>query len=476
MINSTPLRILVVAEQTDTGTTASWLLRRAFDPVEVVSATTAEEAAANCADRVDCILVDTQLADFDGMIGSIQSASGADSVPLIVLRGNGDEVQRNAAQKRGVIDWLRKDQLSPAVVSLTVRRAIDVASLRLMLAEQGRELERLRQQESATSAQKAKEPTVARAEAPAESTEYHAPEPARDAVPIAGGVSMTAKEAEPSDSSPAAPARSEVSHAGEQLVAPKLVTSGFESQSAADEELAHRIQKDLMPPGAPYLEGFDVAGLSIPAAATGGDYYDFLPVGDDLLSITIGECSGQGLGPAMMMASLRAYLRVLAQSSIDLSTIVSQANTYITEDVGDEEFLVTLMLVQIDQLTKTMRYCSAGHQGHLLKRDGEFEVLHSTGMPMGLQPETVIPEAEEVRLRTGDSVLLTTDGLQKMISPSGEKFGTDRMLDIVRKNRDLPARMIVEYLRNACSEFAGPTAQSDDITIVLVKCDGSDRF
>ena len=475
MINSTPLRILVVAEQADTGTTASWLLRRAFDPVEVVSAATAEEAATSCADRVDCILVDTQLADFDGMLGSIQSASGVDSVPLIVLRGNGDEVQRNAAQKRGVIDWLRKDQLSPAVISLTVRRAIDVASLRLMLAEQGRELERLRKNEAATAAQQAKAQPAAKEEA--ETKEYHAPEPTRDAVPMTGNVeSMPTDESEASDVTPIAPPRSEVSHAGEQLVAPKLVTSGFEGQSAADEELAHRIQKDLMPPGAPYLEGFDVAGLSIPAAATGGDYYDFLPVGDDLLSITIGECSGQGLGPAMMMASLRAYLRVLAQSSIDLSTIVSQANTYITEDVGDEEFLVTLMLMQIDQLTKTMRYCSAGHQGHLLKRDGEFEVLHSTGMPMGLQPETVIPEAEDIRLRTGDAVLLTTDGLQKMVSPSGEKFGTDRMLDIVQKNRELPARMIVEYLRKACSEFAGTTAQNDDITIVLVKCDGADRF
>jgi len=165
MIKFTSLRILVVAEQTDTGTTASWLLRRAFDPVEVVSATTAEEAATSCADRVDCILVDTQLADFDGMLGSIQSASGADSVPLIVLRGNGDELQRNAAQKRGVIDWLRKDQLSPAVISLTVRRAIDVASLRLMLAEHGRELERLRKNEAATAAQQAKARPAAQAEA-----------------------------------------------------------------------------------------------------------------------------------------------------------------------------------------------------------------------------------------------------------------------------------------------------------------------
>lgn len=231
-----------------------------------------------------------------------------------------------------------------------------------------------------------------------------------------------------------------------------------------------------MPAGAPYLDGFDVAGLTISAAATGGDYYDYLPVGDDLLTITIGECSGRGLAPAMLVSSLRAYLRVLAANSMNLSDIVNQANTLITQDIGDEEFLVTLMLVQIDQLTKSMRYCSAGHQGFLLKRDGEVEVLSSTGMAMGLQTETIIPEADDVRLRIGDAVLLATDGLQKMVSRRGEKFGTDRMVELIRKNRELPARMIIDYLKKACYDFADPKSQSDDVTLVLVKCDGSDRF
>ena len=207
-----------------------------------------------------------------------------------------------------------------------------------------------------------------------------------------------------------------------------------------------------------------------------GDHYDYLPVGDDLLSIAIGECSGQGLAPAMMMASLRAYLRVLASNSMDLSDIVSKANSYITEDIGDEEFLVTLMLMQIDQITRSLSFCSAGHQAHLLRRNGDVEVLHSTGMPMGLQHETVILESDKYRLRIGDAVLLTTDGVQKVTSPSGERFGTDRMLELVKEHHDLPARMVVDYLKKACGEFAGSVAQSDDITIVLVKCDESTRL
>ncbi len=209
--------------------------------------------------------------------------------------------------------------------------------------------------------------------------------------------------------------------------------------------------------------------MSVPADTTGGDYYDYLPTADGLLTITIGECSGHGLAPAMFMASLRAYLRVLVTSAIDASDVVSRANTLMTEDIGEKEFLVTLMLVQVDQLTRSVQYSSAGHQGHLIKRDGSSEVLPSTGMPMGLRTETVIPDGTTWKLHPGDLLLLTTDGVQKMTSASGEKFGTERMLNVVLENRELPARIIANYLRNACVEFADPQPQRDDMTIVIVK-------
>lgn len=474
MTNSTPLRILVAGEQTDTRLTVCWMLQRAFEPVEILQAVSTREAAECCGeDRIDCVLIDAQATDFNATLDAILSVTGPRLAPVVVLLGPGDEAARLAARQLGVIDWLRKDQISPPVVGLAVQRAIDVASLRLMLVEQGHELERLRSSEA--DARK----LVANLKAAVDrsSEDYQVPEPVRNVVPISGSVEAGSDARSTKDvARPQGERVADKGRSGEPLTAPGLLTDGIGGQSAEDDRLSRRIQKDLMPPGAPYLDGFDVAGLSIPAAATGGDYYDYLPVGDDLLSITIGECSGRGLGPAMMMASLRAYLRVLAANSTDLSTIVSQANTFITQDVGDEEFLITLMLVQIDQFSRSMRCCSAGHQGHLLKRDGEVRILHSTGMPLGLQPETVIPEAEEIRLRSGDAVLLTTDGLQKMVSRSGERFGADRMLELVQRNRDLPARIIIEYLKKACFEFADTAARSDDITIVLVKCSGADRL
>ena len=257
------------------------------------------------------------------------------------------------------------------------------------------------------------------------------------------------------------------------LERPNLVTAGLEVSTQDERELAGRVQKDLMPPGSPLVDGFDIAGLSIPAETTGGDYYDYLPMADDLLCVSIGECSGRGLAPAMVMASLRAYLRVLASSTTDISDVLSRANTLITEDIGDEEFIVTLMLFQIDAQTRSLRYASAGHQAFFLDRDGNVDVLHSTGMPLGLRDETVILEGPSRKIRTGEILLLASDGVQKMTSDSGEQFGTDRMLKLVNENRTLPARIIANYLRKACTEFASPEFRSDDVTIVIVKGDDS---
>ena len=255
------------------------------------------------------------------------------------------------------------------------------------------------------------------------------------------------------------------------ITRPKLVKD-LPGVTSEDHVLAAEVQKKLMPTGSPSIEGFDIAGLSIPASRTGGDYYDYLPIADDLLTITIGECSGQGMAPAMMMASLRAYLRVISTSTMDVEETISQANRLITEDIQDEEFIVTMMVAQIDQLTRSIRYASAGHQAHILDRHGEVHVLHSTGMPMGIQADTIIPEGTPHKLKSGDLLLLSTDGAQKMVSPSGEQFGIERVLDIIRTNRNLPARMIVNFLRKECRAFADPNVQEDDMTFVIVKSEG----
>jgi serine phosphatase RsbU (regulator of sigma subunit) len=472
MISPTDLRILVVGESTENRQVARWMLNRAFSELTVFEATNEQAVQAVFEDeRVDCILVDEEISGPDELLKSLSLKNRA-HVPVVLVTADPSELKMQAAAL-GVEHWLAKDNLSAQTMELIVRKAIDVSSLRLMLEEQGRELERLRAdtEERATLDARLEQAALQeQASQPAMPTNEL--DPGDDTVvdgPMIDLAQVMKTTSEPDPASADKPLKQK--HGILEIERPRLIKDLPGATNDDYEEAAH-LQKDLLPAGSPSIDGFDIAGLSIPASRTGGDYYDYLPIADDLLTITIGECSGQGMAPAMMMASLRAYLRVISQTTMDVEDTISQANRLITEDIQDEEFVVTMMVAQIDQLTRSVRYASAGHQAHLLDRHGEVHVLHSTGMPMGLQEDTIIPEGTSKKLKAGDVLLLSTDGAQKLVSPSGEQLGMERLLDVIRKNKNLPARMIVNFLQKECRAFADSEAQADDITFVIVKSEG----
>src|SRR3954468_12862077 len=136
--------------------------------------------------------------------------------------------------------------------------------------------------------------------------------------------------------------------------------------------VAREIQQRLFPKSAPLLEGFDIAGATYPAEATGGDYFDYLPMLNDRLGIVVGDVTGHGVGPALLMAETRAYLRILAGRREDVGEILTRANGVLSEDVGNERF-VTLFLARIDPKTRELVYASAGHpSGYILGPSGQI--------------------------------------------------------------------------------------------------------
>jgi serine phosphatase RsbU (regulator of sigma subunit) len=465
MISQSDLRILVVGEREENRQVARWMLNRAFaQPVVLEAANDAEMQAVFADERVDCILVDEELSDLDDLLNSLALKSKA-HVPIVFITADDSTELRTQAEARGVEHWLSKDSLCARTVELTVQKAIDVSALRLMLEEQGRELDRLRAAAEARAVEDAQATADQQTDENVDSESPVDPHQSTIEVPNVDLIPQSTAD----DSVDVTPVKSPAQRMG--LERPKLVKN-LSGVTIEDHDLATQVQRELMPPGSPAIEGFDIAGLSIPALRTGGDYYDYLPLADDLLTITIGECSGQGVAPAMMMASLRAYLRVISTATMDVEETISQANQYITEDIQDEEFIVTLMVAQIDQLSRSLRYASAGQQAHILDRKGEVDVLGSTGMPMGLQRETIIPEGQPRKLKSGDILLLSTDGAQKMVSDDGESFGMQRIFDVILANRNLPARMIVNFLQKECRAFADPQSQTDDVTFVVVKSEG----
>jgi sigma-B regulation protein RsbU (phosphoserine phosphatase) len=232
---------------------------------------------------------------------------------------------------------------------------------------------------------------------------------------------------------------------------------------------ARQIQQKLFP-AAPKLAGLDLGGACFPAQATGGDCFDFLPLKDGSLGVVIGDVSGHGFGPALLMTTTRAYLRAFAQMHSDVGKILTSVNRSLAEDFEEGRF-VTLLLARLDPRTRSFVYASAGHSmGYLLDAAGAVKTtLQSTGCPLGIVPDRGFAVSAPARLAPGEMVVLLTDGIVEARSPEGQVFGSDGALASVRADRRLSAEEIVAGLYRRVRAFSGGRPQRDDITAVVIK-------
>jgi PAS domain S-box-containing protein len=235
-------------------------------------------------------------------------------------------------------------------------------------------------------------------------------------------------------------------------------------------QVAREIQQRLFPKSAPALEGFDLAGVTYPAEATGGDYFDYLPMMNGNVGVIVADVTGHGIGPALLMAETRAYLRTLAANRDDIGEILTIANRILAEDIGDERY-VTLFLGRIDPKARSFAYASAGHPtGYVLGPGGEIKtLLKRTAVPLGINPNAKYNGAVDVPLESGDIVLLLTDGIEETMALDESFFGIERTLNVVRQNRDKSAKEILDALYRAVRDFCQQAPQLDDVTAIVIK-------
>lgn len=234
--------------------------------------------------------------------------------------------------------------------------------------------------------------------------------------------------------------------------------------------VARQIQQKLFPAGPPPLAGFDIGGASYPAVATGGDYFDYLPMPGDSVGVVIGDVTGHGFGPALLMATLRAYLRALTRTRADVGEILTLANHILADDVADDRF-ITAILGRLDPAARSFAYASAGHSTayHLDAAGRVKTLLISTALPLGIAPDTAYVAAPPLTLEPGDMIFLLTDGLFEACPANGQAFGIERVLDLVRSQRERPAREIVKSLYESVHDFCHGEPQEDDITAIIIK-------
>jgi serine phosphatase RsbU (regulator of sigma subunit) len=235
---------------------------------------------------------------------------------------------------------------------------------------------------------------------------------------------------------------------------------------------AREIQEHLLPDAPPRLPGFDMAGACYPAEFAAGDYFDFIPLRDESLGIVVADVSGHGIGPALLAASTQAHIWSLAETTTEIDKILLRVNRFLIQHARNERF-VTLLLVQLDPLSRRLSYVNAGHpSSYVLDASGRLTArLPSTGLPLGVDAEAIFPTGDSHQLNPGDVVLLLTDGLLEAMSPDGDYFGAERLLDILSANRAKPAAEIITAIYRALQEFSGGVPLVDDVTLVVVKVD-----
>jgi PAS domain S-box-containing protein len=242
---------------------------------------------------------------------------------------------------------------------------------------------------------------------------------------------------------------------------------------AAEQEfnLARDIQQRLFPRHAPQVPGFDLAGTTHPAVQTGGDYYDFLTMPEGDVGLVVSDVSGHGMGPALITAETRAYLRIAAFNRRDAGMVLSRANMVLAEDLEDGTRFVTSLLVRLNPRERSLAYANAGHTaGYVLASSGEVrQQLSRGGPPLGVQPESVYHESPPLALASGDILLLLTDGIEEAESPAGEVFGARRVLEVVRAHRHQAAAEILNAVWRAVQTFSAGQPQKDDVTLIVAK-------
>ena len=235
-------------------------------------------------------------------------------------------------------------------------------------------------------------------------------------------------------------------------------------------EIAREVQQRLLPQTAPNLIGFDIAGASISADETGGDYFDYFPMADGTISFVVADASGHGIGAALFISNVSATLRAFSSITSDPGEILRRTARSLGPRIPEGQF-VTTVLARVDPARDVLTYASAGHPSALvIDRDGEVRVdLTSLDFPIGLDPDCQFQTSPETPFHAGDTLVLISDGIIEAMGYDGSMFGKQRIIETIRQFRHESAQTIVAMLLEAVRSHCAPQAPADDLTVVVVK-------
>jgi len=240
---------------------------------------------------------------------------------------------------------------------------------------------------------------------------------------------------------------------------------------AAELTEAKELQQAMLPGGPVHSTRLEIAGFNRPCEEAGGDYFDFIHLGDDRVAIVIGDVAGHGVGSALFMVAARSLLRTFLPRVDDIGKVLAEVNRALVRDMPPGAFM-SLFLGDLNLRTGALRYASAGHAPGIVYRaeDGSFEELVATGPALGIVDEAAYEVCTVVPPLCGeDAVLLYTDGATEAKGQKKrEMYGLERLKREFGRVHGRRAPRIVDHLAEAITRFAGGRLD-DDVSFLVVK-------
>jgi sigma-B regulation protein RsbU (phosphoserine phosphatase) len=238
--------------------------------------------------------------------------------------------------------------------------------------------------------------------------------------------------------------------------------------------LAMEIQQNLLPLKTVRFHHLDIAGNSLYCDEIGGDYYDLLEFPTsrkDRIGVVVGDGAEHGVPAALLMTTVRALLRSRIWSSDTLSEAVSAVNRLLCLDTERSGAFMTLFLMVLDTTTRDLSWIRAGHDPAILydPNENRFQELQGEGIVLGLDPKWNYEEQHLTGWRSGQIIVIGTDGIWETENPSGERYGKARLHDIIQKNCHRSASQILDAIMESILRFREEKPALDDITLVVIR-------
>jgi sigma-B regulation protein RsbU (phosphoserine phosphatase) len=229
---------------------------------------------------------------------------------------------------------------------------------------------------------------------------------------------------------------------------------------------AAEIQQSLLQEDLPDFPGFELAGRSVATEEVGGDFYDFVALGEDLLGVAIGDASGHGLPAALLVRDVVTGLRMGLEKDLKVTHVFEKLNRVIHRSNLSSRF-VSVFYGELES-DGTLVYVNAGHQPPVLFSGERTIELAKGGTVIGPLPEARFKRGL-ARLFPNDTLVMCTDGILERRGRDGEFFGTETLKRVVLEKSHTGAQGILEGIFQSSFEHGQGRPWEDDATIVVVR-------